>query len=548
MANNFVLSAVLEVKDKFTSVIEGARRSAIGFERTFRNTASVIESSASRINSGLDKMGSVVNKISGTVVKLGAIGAAGIGGLGIYAIKGAADMEKYRNVLETVLKDEKKAAETMIWANKFANVTPFQNQEVIEGVVKLSSFDIPKEDIQYIGDLASAKGKSLDQAIEAILDAQVGEFERLKEFGITTREIDKFSQKVGNTSIFNAKGQIKDFTALRVILKAMINDKFGGAMEKQADTFYGAMSTAIGTMKSAITQIAGIGLDGKVITGSMFDYIQQKAVGLANQLVKMQEDGSIDRWTKRIGSAFEQIIPQIESAWKSFKNNWNKEDVENIISGVGSTIKGFSDTVTACRNLINNFSEDGIGAFRKFSNDLPPVLSKAVKGIALASTAIIGLRAAAGDPIAIAELSIIGGGVVGAGIGNFLGKTWADFEKWKDGYEIPKLETNFGTYQKDKIALEKWQKDGEDPIAKYSGVSTADILSGMYGVEMPKIIDTPSDLPTKKNAEKYKNDFNYSPVININGSNLTSEEIGKAIERELNIGAEGLYLKYISQQ
>ena len=109
MADNFVLSAVLELKDKFTGAIEGARRSAIGFERTFRNTASVVQSTSTRINSGLDKMGTVVNKISGTVVKLGAIGVAGIGGLGAYAIKGAADMEKYRNVLETVLKDEKQA-------------------------------------------------------------------------------------------------------------------------------------------------------------------------------------------------------------------------------------------------------------------------------------------------------------------------------------------------------------------------------------------------------------------------------------------------------
>lgn len=47
MADNFILSAVLELKDKFTGAIEGARRSAIGFERTFRNTASVVQSSAS---------------------------------------------------------------------------------------------------------------------------------------------------------------------------------------------------------------------------------------------------------------------------------------------------------------------------------------------------------------------------------------------------------------------------------------------------------------------------------------------------------------------
>lgn len=98
MANNFVLSAVLELKNKFTSAIEGARRSAIGFERTFRNTASIVQSSAIKINSGLDKIGGVINKISGKIVKLGAIGAAGVGGLGAYAIKGAADMEKYRNV------------------------------------------------------------------------------------------------------------------------------------------------------------------------------------------------------------------------------------------------------------------------------------------------------------------------------------------------------------------------------------------------------------------------------------------------------------------
>lgn len=528
MADNFVLSAVLELKDKFTGAIEGARRSAIGFERTFRNTASVVQSSASRINSGLDKMGTVVNKISGTVVKLGAIGVAGIGGLGAYAIKGAADMEKYRNVLETVLKDEKQAAETMTWANKFANVTPFQNAEVIEGVVKLSSYGLDKESIQYIGDMASAMGKPLMQAVEAIADAQTGELERLKEFGLTKDMIAEYSKKVGDGDLINAKGQITDLKAFNIVLKDLINQKFGGAMEKQANTFYGAMSTSIGTMKSAITQIAGIGLDDKVITGSMFDYIQQKAVGLANHLVKMQEDGTIDRWTRRIGSAFEQMIPQIESAWKSFKDNWSKEDIENIISGIGSTIKGFSDTITACKNLINNFSEDGIGAFRKFADDLPPVLSKAVKGIALATTAIIGLRAAAGDPIAIAQLAVIGGGVVGAGIGNFLGKTWADFEKWKDGYDIPIVSTNFETYNQDKKKKDELQKLGFEPFQKFTGNSMEDIYNKLYNTSNNKNVT-----------------INNSPVINLNGTNLTPEEVGKIVQRELNIGAEGLYLKYL---
>lgn len=548
MAGSYVLSAVLELKDKFTSAIEGAKRSAVGFERTFRNVASTVQGTAVKINTGLEKIGSTVGKVGATLAKLGAASAAGIGGLGVYAIKSAADMEKYRNVLETVLKSEKEAENTMKWANNFANVTPFQNGEVIEGVVRLKSYGLDKESIQYIGDLASAMGKPLMQAVEAIADAQTGELERLKEFGITKNMIEEYSKQVGEGALINKKGQITDLKAFNIVLKELINLKFGGAMEKQADTFYGAISTSIGTMKSAMIQIAGIGLDGKVITGSMFDYIQQKVVSLSRQLVKMQEDGTLDRWTKKMGEAFQSAIPHIESAWQALKSNWSMESIETIIKGTGGVISGLGKTITATSNLIANFSDDGIGAFKKFSDDLPPVLDKALKGFAMVTTAIIGLRAAAGDPIAIAELAAIGGFAAGTGIGNYLGKVWTDFEKWKNGYDVPELTTNFETYQKDKESLLKWQEAGIDPLAEFTGVKTADILSQKYGVEMPGIIETPADLPSKKNAEKLENNFNYSPVININGSNLSAEEIGKAVERELGIGAEALYLKYIGQK
>ena len=41
-----------------------------------------------------------------------------------------------------------------------------------------------KEEIIKLGDLASSQGKDFNQLAEAMLDAQTGEFERLKEFGI----------------------------------------------------------------------------------------------------------------------------------------------------------------------------------------------------------------------------------------------------------------------------------------------------------------------------------------------------------------------------
>jgi hypothetical protein len=53
--------------------------------------------------------------------------------------------------------------------------------------------------MRSMGDLASSVGKSFDQLAEAILDAQSGEFERLKEFGIKSKD-------AGDNVIFTFKG------------------------------------------------------------------------------------------------------------------------------------------------------------------------------------------------------------------------------------------------------------------------------------------------------------------------------------------------------
>jgi len=64
-----------------------------------------------------------------------------------------------------------------------------------------------------LGDLASSTGKSFDQLAEAVLDAQTGEFERLKEFGIkASANGDKvtFSFKEQKTTVENAKTRARE--------------------------------------------------------------------------------------------------------------------------------------------------------------------------------------------------------------------------------------------------------------------------------------------------------------------------------------------------
>lgn len=537
---DYVLSANLELNDRFTYKIEAATKSSKKFESGFKGVVDSVVKNSNKIESAFSKVSSGISRINSTVLKIGGVIAgtvttAGVA-LGAFAIKGAADMEKYRNVLETVLKDEEEAAKTMSFANKFANVTPFQNQEVIEGVVKLKSYGFDKEDIKYIGDMASAMGKPLMQAVEAIADAKTGELERLKEFGITKNMIKEYSQVIGNGDLINAKGQITDLKAFNIVLENLINKKFGGAMEKQSKTFYGAMSTTIGTMKSAIIQIAGIGTDGKIITGSMFDYIRQKAVGLSDKLVEMQEDGTLDRWTKKIGNNFKEMIPEIEKSWKAFKDNWTIEDTQSVLGGMATTLstigKGFSvigELVPTAFNIVENHGKKIIGV---------------LAGINAMQLAI---RASLGDPTAIIGLGVmatIGGGYLGTKIFDFVkatqentGVSISDMSLANDLGYLPddmqeKVNIKRGMYDTSKLHNSVFRNEYTDPsknILEYSRLNFKNNFN-LDGI-MNEDTKTFNSNSTTNNIEKNnKNltkryDIKISPTLNFNGSNLTEQEV-----------------------
>ena len=229
----------------------------------------------------------------------------------------ASNMEQFRNTLETVLKDPNKARKKLAWANRFANKTPFESQEVVEGMTKLQSYGIEGDRIlkstnrtylEMIGDMASGMGKSFDQAIEAVADARTGELERLKEFGITKNMIDDFGKSQG-IEIFNNKGQIKDMELFNKTLFEMMNSRFGGAMEKQAKTFKGGLSTISGAFKSGLATLAGVNEFGDIVENSPFQILKDKVIiPFSELLVKLQEDGTFTKWAENLASVFQELI------------------------------------------------------------------------------------------------------------------------------------------------------------------------------------------------------------------------------------------------
>jgi len=233
------------------------------------------------------------------------------------AIEGAANIEQYRNTLETVLKDPNVARKKLAWASRFANKTPFETEEVVGGMTKLQSYGIEGDRIlkttnrtylEMIGDMASGMGKSFDQAIEAVADARTGELERLKEFGITKNMIAEFGKSKG-LEIFNSKGQINDLELFNKTLFEMMDSRFGGAMEKQAKTFKGGLSTISGAAKSALSTLAGVNEFGDIVENSPFQILRDKVIiPFANTLVRLQEDGTFTRWAENLSNIFGEII------------------------------------------------------------------------------------------------------------------------------------------------------------------------------------------------------------------------------------------------
>ena len=154
----------------------------------------------------------------------------------------AGNFQKMEAVLTNSLGSASKVKEAMDMLSDFGAKTPFQVDELTAAYVKLvnQGFIPTAEQMRKLGDLASSTGKSFDQLTEAIIDAQVGENERLKEFGIR-------ASKNGDTItyIFREQEAVVKNTASAIreyILSLGDLEGVIGANEKISATFVGRLS------------------------------------------------------------------------------------------------------------------------------------------------------------------------------------------------------------------------------------------------------------------------------------------------------------------
>ncbi|WP_375445740.1 hypothetical protein [uncultured Fibrella sp.] len=160
-----------------------ARLSDVSKQVNSINTESTALGQQSRwqkVASGVSLMG----KAFQAIMALQVIGYIIEIGKSIFDITGK--FERYEKVLTNALGSEKLAKQSLAAISQMAKNTVFTVDELTEGYVKLVNRGMRPSQKEMIAmtDLAASQGKKFDELVEAALDAQTGEFERLKEFGI----------------------------------------------------------------------------------------------------------------------------------------------------------------------------------------------------------------------------------------------------------------------------------------------------------------------------------------------------------------------------
>lgn len=331
MANKNV-NILLRLQDKFTKPLQG--------------TTKEIRAQKAQINAATKAINSYADKANTAFKRVTAVAAGVTAALGAAAIKTgfseALDLEGYKMQLETATKDTKKASEIMQYAINLANRTPFEGGELVEGAAKFEAMGLSaKKWLTYAGDMAAATNKSFDQSVEALIDAQAGEMERLKEFGITKAMIlEKGEKMFAGVQIANNNGQIVNQEKFNEAMLALMEDKFAGGMEKQATTIRGMWSTVTGVTKNALANILGMQNDGTVKAGSFLDLIREKVGALSEKFQQAQSDGTIDAIGEKVAKAADIAGKGLDLVGKAIK--WVYDNSNWLIPVLAGVVGGFA--------------------------------------------------------------------------------------------------------------------------------------------------------------------------------------------------------------
>lgn len=233
-------------------------------------------------------------------------------------------------------------------------------------------FKPAKDEIANLSGFAASQNKTFDQLIQAILDAEEGELERLKEFGIQASvQGDKVSVTFkGITKTFE-KGARDSAKAFSDLAKELGLDKLNDAKMK---TLEGRMSN-LGDQADRITRLIGKALIP--VFEALFT-ITERILGVVDRAITSWN--LFDDTLNKVGDDTNKVTyPALSRLFELFGDSGKANDVENfvlnfrigfekvknVISQAVAELEYFGKLNASVLNLVNAGNGYGIKEFKK---------------------------------------------------------------------------------------------------------------------------------------------------------------------------------------
>ena len=343
---------IVKMKDYASSQLKNVANSvgvASRKAKDFVKDLGGVEKESTRVAGGLGKLKSAL---------VGVFALATIQSFTGKVVEARAEYEKFDAVLTNTFQSKDIGSGALAMLTDFAAKTPYQLNELTGGFIKLVNRGVypTYQEMTKMGDLASSQGKSFDQLVEAIMDAQTGEFERMKEFGIK-------ASKSGDTVKLTFKGVTKEVKNNEQAIKDAViaygaMTGVAGSMEVVSKTLGGQISNLKDQWNNFLVAIGGYG------SGLFID-----ALGGAADILQFLQDHlpQISHWFDLL---WQNIYPAVSAIKEFFKVAF--EGVFGI-SSTSDALSMFGDIMSGVLLVVNWFTT-GLINFLEFIKPVAPYL------------------------------------------------------------------------------------------------------------------------------------------------------------------------------
>lgn len=308
----------------------------------------------------LERQGATTERgIAGLTSGFGKLASAAAGLASISAamnklVSTARQFDQLNAGLLTMTGSSENAAIAFAELEKFAAKTPYTLDQSVQGFTKLVALGLnpSQRAMESYGNTAAAMGKDLSQMIEAVADAATGEFERLKEFGIK-------SKQQGDRVSFTFQGVTttvgKNAAEIEGYLQSLGENQFAGAMANRMNTLDGALSNLQDSWDGLFRSISSQGAGQEIEQGV------RVAIGALDELTAMISSGELTANIKAWGGQWQATMQDVatmldglDSLFTGVMNDWGVKG-EDAAGVLGRAFSEFPANIRASIQIATTY-------------------------------------------------------------------------------------------------------------------------------------------------------------------------------------------------